>query len=343
VKTRDFVIFCRQLATLVRAGITVADAVQIVERQTESKTLRKTLFDINQQIRAGTRFSVACESYPKIFPPVFVNMLRAGEASGNLDDVLERLALFFEKEHAVKEKIKSALAYPVTVTVIALFVTAFLMWKVVPRFVSTFSGLGIELPPVTRLVIAVSDSVAAYYWLYLSLPIFLYLLVRLIARDARGKYVLDYVALRMPVFGKLLQKSVLARFARTFSSLYASAVPMLTSLDIVGKVVGNAVISRLIEEAKAQLQKGQSLSAPFRTSPLIPPMVTHMLAVGEQTGTIDAVLEKVADFYEAEVEQTAERLKSLLEPILIMFVASLVGTIVLAILLPSFTLYQHLQ
>ncbi|MCF6092697.1 type II secretion system F family protein [Microaerobacter geothermalis] len=342
VKSQHFVVFCRQFATLIRAGIGVVDAVKVLSEQTESKVLKKTLESVLAEIRTGTQLSAACMEHPKVFSSIFINMVRAGEASGNLDDVLEKLASFFEKEHGTREKIKSALTYPITVSIIAVLVTGFLMWKVVPQFVSTFEGLGIQLPLVTRIVMGISNSVIGYWYLYLAFPFFIFFLIKWYGKTDSGRYRLDYLKLKMPIFGKLLQKTAMARFSRTFSSLFAAAVPMLQILNIVSNVVGNEVITRTIEKSKEHLRSGQSLTGPLKENWVFPPMVVQMMAVGEQTGTLDSILEKVADFYEAEVDAMADRLKSLLEPLLIVVMAGIVGMIVLAILLPTFTLYSNL-
>lgn len=342
VKSEHFVIFCRQFAVLIRAGISVVEAVNVLRQQTESKPLQKTLQQVLTEIRSGTQLSVACQEHPRIFTPIFVNMIRAGEASGDLDDTLERLAVFFEKEHAAREKIKSALAYPVTVAIIACLVTAFLMWKVVPQFISTFENFGVQLPLVTRIVVAVSSHLQSFWYQYIGLPILLVAAAKAIGKTAKGRYQIDYLKLKVPVFGKLQQKLAMARFSRTFSSLYGAGVPMLQILSIVANVVNNEVIASGLKSAQDNLRTGQSLTEPLRGNWVFPPMVTHMVAVGEKTGSMDELLEKVADFYEGEVDAMADRLKSMLEPLLIMAVAVVVGIIVLSILLPPFTLYKNL-
>jgi type IV pilus assembly protein PilC len=343
VKTEHFVVFCRQFATLIKAGIGAAESVQILSQQTESKVLKKALEQVHSELRTGTHLSISFQDHPKIFPAIFVSMVRAGEVSGNLDDVLEKLANFFEKENYTRQKIKSAMTYPITVTILAFFVTFFLMWKVVPQFVSTFSKMGIELPLITRIVMEISEVVTRHWYFVLLLPLVTYFLIRMWVQTPRGRYMIDLIKLRMPIFGKLNQKAAMARFCRTFSSLFTAAVPIFQIIDIVSQVVGNEVISRTLNDAKVNLRKGQSLATPLKSNWVFPPMVVHMVTVGEKTGSLDSVLDKVADFYESDVEQMAERLKSLLEPLMIMFVAGVVGLIVLAILLPTFTLYGNLK
>lgn len=343
VKSENFVVFCRQFATLIQAGIGVADALHILTQQTEDKTLKKALQQVYKDVRAGTQLSAAFQKSPKIFSTLFVNMVRAGEASGNLDEVLEKLASFIEKEHNTASKIKSALVYPVTVLIIAFIATFFLMWKVVPQFVNTFVGMGIELPFTTRMVMGMSNFVADYWYLVLLLPILLFILFRLWGRTERGRYIIDYAKLKTPVMGKLLQKSAMARFSRTFSSLFAAGVPILQILDIVAKVVGNRVLVNSLEKAKENVRRGQSLATHLKTNWAFPPLVTHMISIGEQTGALDSVLTKIADFYEQDVEQMADRLKSLLEPFMILVLTIIVGVIVLAILQPSFSIYGNIN
>lgn len=342
VKSEHLVAFFRQFTTLVKAGISIADALNILIQQTEDNTLKKALEQINAEVRTGLSLSLSFQKFPKIFSPLVVNMIRAGEASGNLDEVLERLSQFIEKENITKEKIKSAMTYPVTVILIAIIAVVILMWKVIPQFVSTFEGLGIELPLITRMVVGASNVVTQYWYIVLSLPVLLIVAIKLWGRTDQGRYILDFIKLKLPVFGKLAQKSMMARFSRTFSSLYSAGVPILKTLDIVAKVVENAVITKAIYLARDSVQRGQSLVILLKRSWAFPPLVTHMIAIGEQTGALDTVLNKIADFYENDVEQMSERLKSLLEPLMIIILAVIVGVIVLAVLMPSFTIYKNI-
>lgn len=343
VKSENFVVFCRQFATLIQAGIGVADALHILTQQTEDKTLKKALQQVHSDVRAGTQLSIAFQKMPKIFTTLFVNMVRAGEASGNLDEVLEKLASFIEKEHNTAGKIKSALVYPVTVLIIAFISTFILMWKVVPQFVNTFVGMGIELPFMTRMVMAISNFVGDFWYIVILLPLLFYMLFHMWGRTERGRYLIDYAKLKTPVMGKLLQKSAMARFSRTFSSLFAAGVPILQILDIVGKVVENKVLVNSLEKAKENVRRGQSLATHLKTNWAFPPLVTHMISIGEQTGALDTVLTKIADFYEQDVEQMSDRLKSLLEPFMILVLTVIVGVIVLAILQPSFSIYGNIN
>lgn len=342
VKLQHFVIFLRQFATLLKAGVTVVDATKILAEQTESNGLKKALNEIEQELREGNPLSSAAGKHKKIFTPMFVNMVRAGEAGGNLDTVLERLADHYEKQHRTKQKIKSALAYPVIVGILAVVVVIFLLLTVVPSFEQTFTDMGAELPAITKFVLTASEFMQAYWWLVFSLLFLLILGIAVFRKNNKTKYYWDYFMLRLPIFGKMFQKSEIARMTRTLSSLFSSSVPILESLSIAEKVVENEVIARVIRDSRKSLERGNSMTAPMEKHWTFPPLVTQMIAIGEQTGSLDAMLNKVADFYEMEVENTTEQIKSLIEPIMIIFLAVLVGLIVMAIYLPMFSIYEQI-
>lgn len=343
IKSRHFTIFCRQLSSLYKVGINIVDAVRTLSEQTESKAFRAILANVADDMQKGNQFSQAITRYPTVFNTVFVNMVKAGEASGNLDDMLFRLAVFYEKEHYTREKIKSAMVYPIIMAVFTVIVVAILMLFVVPQLVVNFEAMDLTLPLPTRIVIGVSDWVKEFWYFALLLLMLPVVTVLFMSRNEKGLHALDYMKLRIPVFGKLLHKQALSRFSRTFCSLFAAGVPMLQMLTIVSAVVGNTVIGRVILSAREAVQRGSSIADPFRKSWLFPPMVVHMMAVGEKSGALDTMLDKVADFYEADVDQMSDRLKSLLEPMMIVILALIVGTIVLAVMLPSFTMISNLK
>ncbi|MEK4325890.1 type II secretion system F family protein [Paenibacillus sp. FSL R7-0312] len=342
VKTIHFIIYCRQFATLMRAGVSIVDATRILAEQTESKPLRKALLEVNSSLLRGTAFSQAIQDHKKIFPPLFVSMIRAGEETGDLEGTLERLAVYFEKQHTTTEKIKSALTYPITVGVMAIAAVVYLLWAIVPQFVSMFESMNAELPAITKMVLALSKSIQGQWYIWLLVIILLITAYQFAKRTDRGAYALDYAKLKIPVFGKLNQKGSIAQFTRTFSSLYASSVPILQSLAIVEEVAGNRVIGGYIRKASDSLRQGKPLSEPLKKAWVFPPLVTQMIAIGEETGALDQMLSKVADFYEMDVENTVDRLKSLLEPLLIAFLAGVVGIIVASIMLPMFSIYSNI-
>lgn len=343
VKSIHFIIFCRQFSTLIRAGVTIVEATNILAAQTESKPLKKALVDVSSALLRGIPFSRAVQEHKRFFPPLFVSMIRAGEETGDLEGTLDRLALFFEKAHTTKEKIKSAMTYPAVVGLMSIASVIYLLQGVVPQFVTMFESFDTELPAITKIVLALSKSMSHqwYYWV-ISLVV-LIVAYQIYKRTERGRYVLDYAKLRVPIFGKLAQKGAIAQMSRTLSSLYASSVPVLQSLTIVEEVVGNKVIGGYIRKSGESLRQGNSLSEPFKKAWVFPPLVTQMIAVGEETGSLDQMLAKIADFYEMDVDNTVDRLKSLIEPLLIVFLAGVVGLIVMAIILPMFTLYSSVQ
>jgi type IV pilus assembly protein PilC len=340
VKLQHFVIYIRQFATLLKAGVSVVDATRILSQQTESKPLMKALLDMEVELLEGNPLSSAAAKHNKIFSPLFINMIKAGEIGGNLDETLERLALHFEKQHHTKQKITSALSYPLAVGFIAIIAVIFLLVKVVPTFVGMFEDFGAELPAITRFVLGASEWMQSFWWLLILFGIAITLIFVLIKNNKDSRYYLDYFILRIPIFGKLLQKSYLARLTRTMSSLFASSVPVLQALTIVENVVGNEIYAKALNESKKSLEKGNSLSEPMKKHWAFPPLVTQMISIGEKTGSLDEMLGKVADFYEKEVDASTDQLKSLIEPLMIVILAGLVGTIVAAIMVPMFDIFN---
>ncbi|MFD2681447.1 type II secretion system F family protein [Bacillus seohaeanensis] len=343
VKLQHLVIFLRQFSTLLNAGVTVVDATGILAKQTESKALKKVLNGIEGEIRDGNPLSEACAKHKKVFEPLFINMLRAGEASGSLDETLENLAEHYEKQHITKQKIISALAYPLVVGIIAIGVVIFLLTAVVPTFVTMLQDFGGELPLITKFVLDSSEFMQKYWYLVIGALILIFIGLGIMRQNKKTKYYLDYFTLRIPIFGGMLQKAVLARMTRTLSSLFSSSVPILQALTIVEKIVENEVIARVINESRDSLEKGNSLTAPMQRHWAFPPLVTQMIAIGEETGSLDSMLGKVADFYEKEVETATDRLKSLIEPLMIVLLAGIVGTIVTSILVPMFEIFNNVQ
>ncbi len=343
VKNEDFVVYCRQFATLIRAGISIIEATRILAEQTPSKSLKKGLREVEEDVRTGLTFSEATAKSPKIFPSLFVNMIRAGEVTGNLDEALDRLAFSYEKQFKLKKKVQSTMAYPIILLFMTIIVAAFLMLTIVPQFVTMFDEMGAELPLITKVVMSFSEFLQSFWY------ILLILIVGVVAafgyfykNNTQFNYSVNLVLLKMPIFGKLLQKSAIARMTRTLSSLFSSAVPVLQALTIVEKVIGNPVVSRVVKEAKVSLEQGSTLSAPLEKSWIFPPLVTQMTAIGEQTGSLDYMLEKIAIFYEDDVDRTVDTLKSLIEPLMIVFLAAVVGTIVMAIMVPMFSMYEQI-
>ena len=343
VKLQHMVIFLRQFSTLLKAGVTVVDATRILSSQTDSKALTKILMDVEIELKEGHPLSDAFGKHKKVFEPLFINMMKAGEATGSLDETLERLGDHYEKQHATRQKVIAALSYPAVVGVIAIGVVIFLLAAVVPTFVDMFDDFGGELPLITRFVLGASETVQRFWYILLLVVILFIAGIGMIRQKKESKYYLDYFILRIPVFGKLIQKAVLARMTRTLSSLFSSSVPILQSLAIVERVVENEVIAAVLRESRESLEKGGTLTEPMKKHWAFPPLVSQMISIGEETGSLDGMLSKVADFYEKEVENSTDQLKALIEPLMIVLLAGLVGTIVTAIMVPMFEIFNNVQ
>ncbi len=341
VKPEHFVFFCRQFATLIRSSIQIETALAILIDQSPSKRLKGALIEVADRIRNGHSLSKSFAEHPKIFPEMFINLIAAAEISGGLEDSLNRIALHYEKENKSMKQIKSALVYPIIVTIVAICVVIFLLLNVVPVFTNMFADQGAELPLVTQFVIASSDMVVQLWWLLLIIPVAAIVGFRFFIKTDQGKFSVDSMKFRIPLFGIIFRKSAIARLTRTLSSLLSSAVPVLQALELTERVVNNQVYSKVLKQARIDLQHGKSLSQPFIDSKQVPTIVTQMITVGEETGQIDLMLEKISESFEDDVEQSVDRLKSTLEPILLLVVSALVGFIVIAIMTPMFTMYEN--
>ncbi|RSD23317.1 type II secretion system F family protein [Mesobacillus subterraneus] len=343
VKLQHLVIYLRQSATLLKAGVSVVESTKILAKQTDSKPLKKALQAIEAELREGVQLSEASSKHSKIFSSMYINMVKAGEAGGNMDETLERLAEHYEKQHNTRQKVIAAISYPAVIAMLAILVVIFLLVSIVPTFVSMFEDFGGELPAITKFVLASSEFMQTYWWLILLLMLAMAVGLASMKKNKQTKYYLDYALLRMPIFGKMMQKAVLARMTRTLSSLFSSSVPILQALSIVENVVENEVVGRVVRESRDALEVGQSMTGPMKAHWAFPPLVTQMIAIGEETGSLDAMLGKVADFYEKEVETSTDQLKSLIEPIMIVILAGLVGTIVTSIMIPMFDIFNHVN
>jgi type IV pilus assembly protein PilC len=343
VKLQHFVIYLRQFATLIKAGVTVVEATGILAVQTESKALKKALQAVEQDLREGNPYSESVAKHKKIFNSMFINMVKAGEVAGNMDETLEKLADDFEKQHDTVAKVKSALTYPAVIGILAIGAVIFLLVGVVPTFVTMFEDMGAELPGITKFVLNASGFMQSFWWMILIIVLGFMFAIVYMKKNKKTKYYLDYFLLRMPIFGNMLQKAALARMMRTLSSLFSSSVPILQAMSIVEKVVENEVIARVIRESRNSLEKGRSMTEPMMEHWAFPPLVTQMISIGESTGALDSMLSKIAEFYEKEVEQGTDRLKSLIEPLMIVFLAGVVGVIVLSIMMPMFSMFDQMS
>jgi general secretion pathway protein F len=339
----DVAVMTRQLATLVRAGVPLVESIQALTEQVENEQLVRILTSVRESLNEGTSFAKSLEAHPKIFQSLYVNMVAAGEASGTLEAVLERLADFMEGQARLKGKVMGALAYPVLMAVIGTGLVAFLMVAVVPKVTSVFDSLGQALPWYTALLITVSNVVSGYWWLIIggiALAIYLF---RRWKRTPAGKMRWDTFRLRAPLFGRLTLLVAVARFARTLSTLLSSGVQLLPAMEIGRHVLENARLETVIGEAIGSIRGGESIAEPLKRSKAFPPMVTHMIAVGEKTGQLESMLENVSRSYEADVETRVTALTSLLEPIMIVLLGGMVGFIAMAILMPLIQMNQLVE
>lgn len=340
VKMDDLVIFSRQLATMVDAGIPLVGALDALQEQMENKGFKNVVKRVRDDVEGGQSLSEALSKQPNVFSAFFINMVKAGESSGNLDEILDRVAVYMEKTIALIRKVKSSLIYPAVVVTMAILITTFLMVKVVPTFENIFISIGVSLPVPTQILINVSHIIRRYLlFLVITLGLSIFAVSQVIKTD-KGRLAFDTFLLKIPVIGKLLRKVAIARFARTLSTLQKSGVSILTALEIVGKTSGNKVIESAVIQTKMSIKEGESIAQPLTASKVFPPMVTRMISVGEQTGKLEEMLGKVADFYESEVDAAVSGLTSLIEPLIIAFLGIVVGGIVVSMFLPIVKLVQ---
>ena len=335
VKTRDIVIFTRQFATMINSGLPLVQSLDILARQTENKTLAKVIVDVQHDVESGNTLADALRKHPKTFTDLFVNMVAAGEVGGILDVILLRLATFLEKNDALARKIKGAMVYPGVIFTVAIGAVATLLIVVIPTFQNMFASAGVALPGPTRFVIFLSEMLQSYWYLFLAVIFGGLTLIRTYYKTDNGELVIDRMLLNAPVIGNLLRKTAVARFTRTLGTLIASGVSILEGLEITARTAGNRVIHDAVMESRRSIAGGETISEPLKRAEVFPPMVVSMINVGEQTGGLDEMLTKIADFYDEEVDQAVEALLSAMEPIMIVFLGGIVGGMIVAMYLPD--------
>ncbi|SCK45113.1 type IV pilus assembly protein PilC [Variovorax sp. HW608] len=341
IKPKDIAIFTRQLATMMKAGVPLLQAFDIVGRGNANPSVGKLLNDIRSDVETGTSLSAAFRKFPKYFDSLYCNLVEAGEAAGILEDLLDRLATYMEKTEAIKSKIKSALMYPTSVIVVAFVVVAIIMIFVIPAFKQVFTSFGADLPAPTLFVMGMSEFFVAYWWLIFGVVGGgIYFFLQAWKRNERVQQVMDRLLLRLPIFGALIDKSCVARWTRTLATMFAAGVPLVEALDSVGGASGNSVYSEATTKIQQEVSTGTSLTAAMTNANLFPSMVLQMTAIGEESGSIDHMLGKAADFYEQEVDDMVAGLSSLMEPIIIVFLGVIIGGIVVSMYLPIFKLGQ---
>lgn len=340
VKLDDLVIFSRQLATMIDSGVPLVQALGILAEQIENIGLKEIVVSVRQDIEAGMSFYDALAKHTAVFSELYINMAKAGEASGTLNDVLDRLATYLEKTAALNRKIKSALVYPAILVGMAVVITGGLLLKVVPVFKEIFASFGSKLPLPTRILIEISNFLTSYFFVFVVLIIVLGFLFKKYINTVNGRYNFDALKLRAPIIGKLFHKVALAKFSRTFSTLVKSGVAILNALDIVGKTSGNKVIEEAVISCRSAVRDGELISKQLGKSKVFPPMVCRMIGVGEQTGQLEKMLSKIADFYDEQVDAAVTALTSMIEPIVIAFLGIVIGGIVISLFLPIFKITE---
>jgi len=344
VKAKELAVFTRQFSVMIDAGLPLVQCLEILAGQQENQTFQKVLVGTRGSVEGGATLSAAMRQYPKVFDALYVNMVEAGETGGILDTILQRLSTYIEKNVKLQRAVRSALVYPIGVLSIAGIVITLLLWKVVPVFATLFTSLGVDLPLPTRIVIGLSNFVGSIFgFLILVVLGGIIFGLKVWYGTKQGKFAIDTVILKLPVLGILMRKIAVARFTRTLGTLISSGVPILEGLDITAKTSGNAVIERALQKVRKSLEEGKSLTEPLKESEVFPGMVTQMIGVGEQTGAMDAMLQKIADFYEEEVDSAVKDLLTALEPMMIVFLGLIVGGVVISMYLPLFSLIGQLS
>jgi general secretion pathway protein F len=340
---QDVSAMTRQLATLVRAGIPLVDSISAMVDQVEKEDLKRVLTNLRERLNEGSSFAAALEQHPKVFPSIYVSMVAAGEVSGTLEQVLERLADFLEAQARLRGKVSAALAYPVLMAIIGGVLMGVMMIAVVPKVTSIFESMDQALPWYTQMLIFVSNTLAGYWWIILPLLILAIYLFRRWQNTKAGRFKWDTFVLKAPIFGRIAMMLAVARFSRTLSTLLSAGVPLLKAMDISHKVLNNARLQEVVQEATGSIREGESIAEPLKRSGHFPPIVTHMIAVGEKSGQLEAMLENVAISYDSQVEVRIQALTSLLEPLIIVFMGSSVGFVAFAILMPLIQMNQFVK
>ncbi|SFH47627.1 type IV pilus assembly protein PilC [Tindallia magadiensis] len=340
VNIKYIAVFCRQFYTMQNAGVTIVNALDIMRQQMPHKRFRKIISEVYEDVQKGFTFSEALSKHPKTFPELMTYMVAAGEVSGNLDVVMLRMATHYEKEYKINSKIKSAMVYPMILSIVAIAVVVFLLTVVMPTFIGMFEGSGVPLPTPTRILLAISSFLQSSWYIVAGILLVLFVLFRYIASKAAGKRSIDAFKFYVPVFRDLTTKVAAARFTRTLSTLLNSGIPLLQALESVAGAVGNKVVADGIMAAREDIRKGIALSIPIRKLRLFPPMVHNMIKIGEESGTLDEILEKTANIFDEEVETEIQRLLTFVEPMMILIMGLVIGFIVISMVLPMFDMMQ---
>lgn len=340
LKSKDFIVFLRQFSSLMNAGILLVDALDLLAAQSTSTALREALEEVAADIREGMPLSEAMAKKPKLFPELLIQMIHSAEVSGRLEEVLKQMADYYEKQHRIKQKISTAMTYPLVVGGLAFFITVFLLVFIVPIFGDMFASMGSELPAITQMVLSLSTFLQRFWWIvFLAAGVFAAVLMQLGKRD-QAAYAFDVLQLKIPILGTFVQKTLLARMTQTLSSLINSSVPILQAIEVTSKVVGNRVVEKVLLQAQKDVEQGESLAKPMVDHWFFPPLIIQMIQVGESSGELDEMLMKASEIYDQEVQEASDKLQALIEPVLIIMLSGVVGLIVLAIVVPMFSMFE---
>ncbi|WMJ76675.1 MULTISPECIES: type II secretion system F family protein [unclassified Sedimentibacter] len=343
IKSKDLAVFCKQLYAMLKAGVTIVNSLDILKQQTENKRLSKIISQMYDDLQKGNTFSEALSHHKDTFPAIFISMVEAGELSGNIDIIMNRLANHFEKEYKIENKVKGAMTYPIILAVVCVAVVIFLLTTIMPTFVEMYSSSGVELPKITQIMIAISEALKSYWYIIVMVAVGLAFAVSAMNKNSNIKLKEDYYKLQIPVVKNLVLKVATSRFTRTLSTLMGSGVPLLQALETVAGVTGNTYIGSKIMEAREDVRRGLALSQPLRQQGVFPPMVHSMIKIGEDSGSIEEILDKTADFYDEEVDTAVTRLTTMLEPVMIVFMAVIIGFIVISMVTPMFDMVKTVQ
>jgi type IV pilus assembly protein PilC len=344
IPLKNMVIFTRQMATMIDAGLPLVQALDLVGMSEPNPTLKKSILGIKRAVEGGASFSEALKRYPRVFEELYVNLVSAGELGGILDTIMNRLADYMEKAAETKAKIKGAMKYPITVLTVAMAITAGLLWKVVPTFAATFRSMGAkELPAITEFVVGISNNFISAAPLIFGGMVGLVIAYKLTMKTKQGPYVRDWLVYHAPVIGNVIRKGAVAKFTRTLGTLVTAGVPILDALQVVGKTAGNLVIERAIDYTRQKISEGKNMTGPLMETQVFPVMVVQMIAVGEATGAMDTMLTKIADFYDGEVDEAVDGMTAMMEPIIMVVLGGIIGTVMMAMYMPIFTMGDHVK
>lgn len=343
VKPRDLSVFCRQFVSITQAGVPMKEALQMLSEQTENKWLKRAISEVLLNVEKGNTLADSMRSQPDIFPPMLVNMVEAGEQSGSLEMAFSRMAVHFEKEAKLKATIKKATIYPIILVIAAIGVIAVMLLFVIPIFIDMFADLDIEMPALTMFVMNSSKWMTSHWYVLLAIIVGVVVAYKLIYKTTQGRLTIDRIKMKMPLFGKFTVKTACSQFARTMSTLLMSGISTIDALETTSKIVNNIHYTNAMLKAREEVMKGVPLSEPLEASGIFPPMVYHMTGIGEETGNVEEMLEKMADYYDEEVEMTTQSVLAAMEPIIILFMALIIGTLVIAVISPIASMYSGLD